>query len=465
MLFFFARAIKFFLKKPTDELILLKSKTRPATNIATTLSWILYDFANTIYSMNVVTMYFSTWVLIDLALSDQYVSFANSFSMTLVAITMPFLGEISDRYQRRMPFLIVYTLCCILFTALIGVSGIVFTNIHTKVSWAIFFFVIANYSYQGGLVFYNALLPSVCSPRSMGRVSGYGVALGYLGSILGLILVLPFVEGAVFGVNIPFIEGGGSVAAFIPSAILFLVFALPSFIFIKDKITERAPTSFKLNIKTSFKKVIDAVSNTKKYPGVLRFLIAKFFYEEAIQTIIIFMAVYAQKVVGFSKSETTTFLIVLTPAAIVGSAIFGVITDHLGPKKTLTVVLIGWICSLSVLVFSNSIVLFWIVGAMVGVFLGSTWTSARPLLISLVPEKMLGEFFGLYSLSGKFAAIFGPILWAAVVYLFQSYGDIFKYKAAIFALNMMIVIGLILLQKVPNIKLKNERFQKTQSNS
>ncbi|NOZ63288.1 MAG: MFS transporter [Calditrichaeota bacterium] len=430
----------------------MKKDTRFSENRLATYSWILYDFANTIYSMNVVTMYFSTWIVVDLALGDQYVSFANSMSMLIVALTMPILGEISDRYHRRMPFLIAYTLICVTFTALIGVAGIVNTDPRQRVQLGILFFIIANYTYQGGLVFYNALLPTVTSPRSLGRVSGYGVAIGYLGSIMGLMFVLPFVEGAFFGVKIPFIHAGGSVAAFIPSAILFLIFALPAFVFIKENTAAKPRESFRLDLRTSFKKIWEGISNTRKYPGVRRFLIAKFFYEDAIQTIIIFMAVYAQKVMGFSKAGTTEFFIVLIPSAIVGSAIFGILTDHFGPQKTLTIVLLGWIVSLTILIITHKLIIFWITGAFIGIFMGSTWTAARPLLISLVPKEMLGEFFGLYSLSGKIAAIFGPIVWATAVNVFAKYGTIFKYKAAIGALTVMIVIGLILVQKVPNVK-------------
>ena len=428
----------------------MKKKSEP--KISATLSWILYDFANTIYSMNIVSMYFPTWIVVDLSLGDQYVSFANSFSMILVALTLPILGEISDRFHRKLPFLITFTLLCVSFTAFIGVAGYAFTDITIKVFLAIIFYTIANYAYQGGLVFYNALLPNVCSERSIGRVSGYGVAFGYVGSILGLTLVLPLVEGTFFGLNIPFIEKGGSIASFIPSAILFLIFAIPAFLFIKDQKTDNRTQKFKLDITTSFKKIWDGISNTKKYPGVRRFLIAKFFYEDAIQTLIIFMAVYLRKVMGFTQEGATKFFIVVIPGAIIGSAIFGIITDHLGPKKTLSLVLIGWIASLFILIYTMDILTFWIIGTFIGVFLGSTWTASRPLLISLVPKNMLGEFFGLYSLSGKLAAIFGPIVWAIIVNAFDNFGVVFKYKAAIAALTIMIIIGLIILQKVPNYR-------------
>ncbi|MBN2011093.1 MFS transporter [candidate division KSB1 bacterium] len=417
----------------------------------TTFSWILYDFANTIYSMNVVTMYFSTWIVVDLGRGDRVVGTANSLSMIFVALTLPILGEISDRFQRRMPFLFIYTLACVLATIGIGVIGQTGLDIGIKILWAVLLYIVANYAYQGGLVFYNSLLPYVCTPRSIGRVSGYGVALGYFGSIFGLIIALPFVEGSLYGLKIPFIEAGGSVAAFVPSGLLFMVFAIPIFIFVKDPASTSSQFNHTINIKESFSKVWDSLSNTRKYPGVTRFLVAKYFYEDAIQTIIIFMAVYAQKVMGFSKGETTTFFIIVIPFAIIGSALCGIVTDHFGPKKTLMIVLFGWIIALSLLIMTMNITVFWILSASVGIFMGSTWTAARPLLISLVPQKMLGEFFGLYSFSGKLAAIAGPLIWSVVVDVFNDRGDVFKYKAAIFSLLILMLIGIWILRKVPNI--------------
>ena len=418
--------------------------------LSATLSWILYDFANTIYSMNVVSMYFSTWVIVDLDLGDKFVGYANSISMLIVAMTLPILGEFSDRKNLKIRYLFFYTLACVIATAFIGVVGQSSSPIDTKIIWIIILFIIANYSYQGGLVFYNALLPLVCTHRSLGRVSGYGVAFGYFGSIVGLILVLPFVEGSIYGLKIPYINAGGSAAAFLPTAILFFIFSLPIFFFIQEPSIKEDIKKIKLNIRQSFKKIWDSISNTKKYPGVRRFLIAKYFYEDAIHTIIIFMAVYAQKVMLFSKSETTTFFIAVIPSAIIGSALCGIISDHIGPKKTLIFVLFGWGISLTVLVCTMKIWIFWVLGGMIGVLMGSTWTAARPLLITLVPKDMLGEFFGLYSLSGKLAAIMGPLIWVGIVELFSHKGSVYKYKAAVVALMFIMIIGLILLFKVPD---------------
>jgi MFS-type transporter involved in bile tolerance (Atg22 family) len=401
------------------------------------------------------------------------------------------------------------------------------------------FFILANYAYQGALVFYNALLPDVAGPENIGRVSGFGVSLGYLGAIVGLLMVMPFAQGEIsfLHLELPFFQkdwqtvavlsvdenahlsqflddavekdanyryrlapdstftrnepgwnvtskdtviqdaggrahraikillpdlpqwkerklvllrqesGWGRRGTFIPTAVLFFLFSLPTFIFVREK--RRTAPKKRLRLREAVQRVWDGLVNTRKYPGVLRFLIAKFFYEEGIQTSIIFMAVYAVKVMGFPNEMIILFFIITTTAAAVGSLIFGYVTDWLRPKRTLLLVVSGWVLSLLAIISTNSHTIFWIIGSVVGVLMGSTWTAARPLLISLVPEEMVAEFFGLYALSGKVAAIFGPLVWGAAVFLFKPYGDVVRYKAAVLSLALMMALGLILLWKVP----------------
>jgi UMF1 family MFS transporter len=305
---------------------------------AATISWILYDFANTAFSMNVVSLYFGTWIIIHLSQPDFVVSLANSLSMVFVAVTLPVLGDWADRKGTKIFSLAVFTGFCIVGTAMLGFLGMVKGSITLIVAAAFVVFVIANYSYQGGLVFYNALMPSVSTPKNIGRISGYGVALGYVGSIAGLAIAGIFVDGELFGIKIKEITAGGAPAAFIPTAVLFLAFALPIFVFLKEPpLPWEKKQSWKIN--DSYKRVFKTLVSTKEHSGLVRFLIAKLFYEDSIQTIIIYMGVYAQKVVGFSLAETRQFFITLIPSAILGSAFCGIMTDHYGPKKVLQAVI------------------------------------------------------------------------------------------------------------------------------
>ena len=185
------------------------------------LSWALYDTSNQFFVLNVISVYFPRWLTETKGVPTFYYSIAFAASMIFVALFAPILGTISDVQKRKKHYLVIFTLVSVIFTFLIGTIQNVFMGLV--------FFAIANFGCQLAVVFYNALLPYICSERSMGRVSGYGVAFGYLGSILGLIFVLPFVEGNIYGLEIPFITGGGSVSSFIPTAVLFFVFSLNIF--------------------------------------------------------------------------------------------------------------------------------------------------------------------------------------------------------------------------------------------
>jgi UMF1 family MFS transporter len=177
-------------------------------------SWALYDLANTIFSMNIASLYFVLWITVDKNCPEFYYGLAFCSSVFLAALFSPILGEISDRLKRRVPFLTSFSLGCIVFTALLGLTKEVFV--------ALFFFAAANFCYQLAGVAYNSLLPQVSIPQNLGRTSGLGVSLGYIGTLLGMHLVRPF------------LNLGGKQATFIPTAVLFLLFALPAFIFIKD---------------------------------------------------------------------------------------------------------------------------------------------------------------------------------------------------------------------------------------
>ncbi len=418
-----------------------------------TISWVLYDLANTAYSMNIVSLYFGTWFIKELGQNEAYESLVYSLSMLLVAVTMPVFGDWSDCRNKKLPALMLFTGVCISSIFLIGVAGQHIASISILVPVVLILYVFANYTYQGSLVFYNALMPVVSTAKTIGRVSGYGVAIGYFGSIIGLVIARLFVEGEAFGLKIPGVTRGGSIAAFIPTAMLFLVFAIPIFIFVKESAWNSGPKK-SWNLKQSYSKVFRTIRDTKKHPGLLRFLVAKLIFEDSVETVVVKMGVTIQIIMGFSSDKANLFFIILIPFAIIGSAICGILTDHYGPKKILMVVVSLWIVCLLLLAMIANNTLFWILGGILGALLGSTWTSARPLLITLAPRENLGEFFGLYALSGKLAAIIGPLIWSLVIILFKQHGLMFSYKAAIVSLAIIMVIGLLVLRGVPDFHQK-----------
>jgi len=408
----------------------------------TIFSWSLYDFANTMFAMNVTTFYFPLWVKETKGGGLIYI-LPFFISMLLVSVSVPVMGVISDRYRRRIPFLAFFTFLCILFTGFMGTVN--------SLALGLLFYAIANFCYQSGMVFYNALLPEISAKDKIGRVSGYGVSLGYVGTIAGLLMVPPFVEG--FNITVGSFHfqmaGGGCKAAFIPTAILFLIFSLPCFFLVRDKMPLPIK-KFKLGIGEAFRKLKNTLTNTKRYPGLLPFLVAIFISLNAINTVIISMAVYSREIFHFSKADLRWFFIISTAFAIFGSFVVGFVTDRIGPKRTLSFVLLGWVGTISLAALSVTRSTFWIVGPLAGWCLGGTWVAARALIVELAPAEKMGEFFGLAGLVGKSSAVFGPPIWGLIIWTL-GFSEL-AYRIATLFLAALIIVGLVMLQKVPETR-------------
>jgi UMF1 family MFS transporter len=342
------------------------------------------------------------------------------------------LGILSDRWGRRKPLLLLFTMVCISATGALGLGA--------SLPLALVLFAVANYAYHGGLVFYNALLPAVSSKRQWGRVSGLGVGLGYAGAICGVIMVIPFVSGGLWRWDVPFLAGGGTVAAFLPTAILVFIFSLPLFVWVKEDAR-----------KESWREggIWKALIKVKDHPQILRFLLARFLYLDGINTVIAFMAIYLVNVAGFSgQGEVQGFFIISTIFAIGGGIGWGLGTDRWGHKRTLSLVLAVFIVTTIVAAVASAKTAFWIIGPLIGIALAGIWTCDRPLLISLAPRGKYGEFFGLYAFAGKLAAILGPLQWGLLVSVAEPLG-LWKYRIAIMSLVFFFGAGLVILSKVP----------------
>lgn len=424
------------------------------------IGWSLYDFANTIYSMNIVSLYLKRYIVEDLGKDDRFFDIPYSLSMAAAVIFLPALSALSDQATKKKLFLFLFTLtCCVA----VGLMEFVPPSLFLVL---VFLFVMANFSYEAGQPFYNALLYSVADGARARFISGVGVGLGYVGSIVGMVLVLPFVTGSLYGWDIPFLGAGGKDAAFLPTAVLFMLFALPVFGWVKEKEVAHPE---KLNLRKAYASVWEGLTETKKYPGVLRFLVADYFFEDAVATVIINIGLYCSLVLELPEQAITTFLIISTVSAVVGSFLIGKIAQVNSLKRILQFIVWGWILVLVTFVFTRDEALIWVLGSLVGILLGGLWTVTRPMLAELVPRGELGRFFGLFSLTGRAAAIVGPLMWTAIVCAFQPQralgkwalsvlpGERFEavklpYQAAVLSLALMMLVGLYILRKVPEVR-------------
>lgn len=394
-------------------------------------AWGLYDLANQFFALNIVSLYFVLWVTIEKQTHELFYSISYGLSILLVACLAPLLGTVSDLARRHRFFLILFTLLSILFTISLGLTE--------SVLLGLIFFAIANFGCQIAIIFYNALLINIAPAGKIGLVSGIGKMLGYCGAMLGLLIVHPLVQ-----------KGGWS-AAFIPTGLLFLIFALPCMLFIKDKKSEQNLNIFsflkKDKFKLFFKEFLQNCLNLLKSANLSNFLKASFFCLCVVNIIIVFMSVYATKVFGLTGEQIMKLILFSTLFAIIGSFTSGYISDHIGYKKSLVIVFLLWVICLFFGALVRNKIVYWFIGPLVGVALGSTWVVSRALVIRIVPSENIGQVFGLFSLVGYLSAITGVLFWGGMVWFLSPLGAL-GYRLALLSLFFLLLPGFFYLRRI-----------------
>ncbi len=406
-------------------------------------SWVLYDLANTIFSMGVVSLFFSLWVRDQVGpeRADTVYGTITAISMGIIFVLSPVLGAMSDRAPRRMPFLIVSTLLCVGLTVLLGRVGYVGTMVA---------FVLANAAYQAGLQFYDTLLVEVTTEENRGRIGGIGVGIGYLGSYVAVVL------GLTLGT-------GDKPLLFTLIGIAFLAFALPCFVFVRERGNPTPSRVFDLGvIVSSARTTWRTLRAGDQYPGLVRFLIGRVFYTDAINTVIAIMTLYAVNVAVSTgqpaeTAERTAQLVMMAAItfAVLGGFAWGWIVDRIGPKRTLDIVLVLWVITFALAsalgLFGLPLETLWVVGSLAGIALGGIWSADRPLMLRLTPPDRVGEFYGLYGMVGRFSAITGPALWALITGLTirgMGLAPAQGQGVAVLALLGMVLVAAFILRKV-----------------
>jgi UMF1 family MFS transporter len=351
----------------------------------------------------------------------------------------------TDRARRRMPFLIWATILCCGCTALFARGPFQLTAV---------LFILANGGYQAGVQFYDSLLPQVTTEENRGRINGLSVGLGYLGSYIAIGLGLVVASGKA---DFPFVTYFTSVGA------LFMVIALPCFLFVKERGNPHPKPIFTAQaVAESVAQTIVTLKSGHRYPGLLRFLLGRVFYTDAINTVISFMTLYTVNVAvatGLTEAqgnkEANVVLASAVTAAILGGVAWGFVVDRIGPKRTLNIVLSCWIATFTVAVcvgaFGLHIGWLYLVACAAGVSLGGTWASDRVLMLRLTPPDRVGEFYGFYGMVGRFSAVTGPALWGLTTFITVERGGLPEVKGeaiAIGSLLLMVLLSVWILRKV-----------------
>ncbi|GLC87667.1 MFS transporter [Lysinibacillus piscis] len=403
------------------------------------LSWAFYDFANTIFSSNINTVFFPFYMDEVLGknetmqqVASTFISYANAIASFFLVIFSPLFGVWTDSTGYKKKYIVWFASISILFTFMMGIFANWQTPIHSSgVPFNLFLvvasFVIAKFFFNSSLIFYDAMMGDLGTKEEMPLISGYGVAVGYLGTIFGLLVYI-------------YVGDSGFHRAFIPTAILYLLFSLPLFFINKDVPLPKAQRKT-VKFIDGYKEIFQTFKDMRQHKAIFTFMIAYFFINDAISTTIAMMAVYATAIVGFSSGQFIILYLVSTISTIIGSLAFGYITKSIGAKRAITWVALLMIVALTLAALATQQWMFWIAGSLFGVSLGSMWVTSRTYIMELSPTAKRGQFFGLFAFSGKVSSIVGPAIYGTVTLWLKDYGTLAS-RVALSTLIVLTVIGL-----------------------
>ncbi len=383
------------------------SKNRPVPVV----SWALYDFANTIFSILVVTRYLPP-LLKEITGASSPLGGAVAVSMLLAGILVPVMGAVSDVTGRNRRYLTITTLICVAATSAISLTQ--------QAPLMLGLFLVANLTYQVSMVFYNSLLPTVCTVDRVGTVSGLGVALGYAGSFSALLLAGPYVRA--YGVERVFMLAGG----------LFLLFSLPVFFGVAERAGTPGVVFSRYLVVERFRRVLGTVRELPSRRGMLYFLLGNFFCLDAVNTTIIFYSEYLIHARGIPGGKVDLCLIAVQLSALCFSLWIGRRVDRAGSRSMLLWVTVVWIIAITLVLLTGSYPVVLLASVIGGFGLGGIWVAGRTMLLELAPPQRVGEFMGLYGMTGKFSAV-GALA-------FGLLADFFSYdRALMFQIGMLLV--------------------------
>lgn len=404
-------------------------------------AWCLYDFANSAFTTIIITFvfatYFATGIAADPDTGAAQWSLAMAVAGVLIAVLSPIFGAIADQTGRRKPWLFGVSIACVTAAALLWFAE----PTPDDVPWALTFAVIATVGFEMGMLFYNAMLPDVTKPETMGRVSGWAWGLGYVGGLLSLALALfGFVQAdpPPFGLETSSAEHVRATSLVV--AVWFTVFALPLFLFIKEP--TRNAVSISSAVRLGFRQLVSTFRNARRHANTFRFLVAAMIYTDGVHTVFSLGGVFAGVTFGMALDEVIMLGIALNVTAGLGAFVFGWMDDKRGSKATIVVSLIALIITSAIVLSAADRTTFWIAALAMSTFFGPVQAASRTMMARIAPPDMRGEMFGLFALSGKVTAFAGPAIVGWVALATDS------YRIGMMTILVFLIGGLLLLRGV-----------------
>ena len=394
-------------------------------------AWAMYDFANSGYTTVVLTAVFNAYFVSVVAGNADWATFAwtaaLSVSYAMVMVIGPLLGAWADAHAAKKKLLAYSTAICIAGTMALAWTG------PGAVAWAVVFIVVSNVAYSMGENLVAAFLPELDRPEALGKVSGWGWSLGYFGGILALAVSLAWVMSA---------DARGSTSALavpgtmIITAVIYALAALPTFFWLR----ERAEPATVPGARAALARLLETARSAGRYRDLLLVFACGVFYQAGVATVIALAAIYAEQVMGFKTQDTILLILVVNVTAAIGAFGFGYAQDRIGKVWALRLTIVGWVAMTVVAYFSRTPAMFWVAANLAGLCMGSSQSAGRALVAFLSPAGKSAEFFGLWGVATRLAAILGPLTYGAVTWVTSG-----NHRLAILLTGVFFVVSLVIL--------------------
>lgn len=399
--------------------------------------WVLYDFANSFLTI-VFFLYLGQWLVIDHGVSDLTYNLIFVGSTLLILLTTPVSGRLADRWGIRLTLLRITT--CLMFLAFLGAS-LLTSFAGTLVVWVLVAYMFGTYFYQFSISLYNPLLHDIAPARLQGRISGFGEAANWTGQVVGLLVTLPFVAGAWYLAG----EVGRS-QAFLPATLLFFVFALPFLLFFKDPVRERSLQP--KHIWAEYKSFVQSFRDLLRAPGVGRFLLGCFLFNDALVTAVTNFPIFLERVYDISDAQKSLLLMGTLATCAIGALIGGWVGDKFGLKRTLLAVLFGWVIIFPLTAWAPTVTLFAAGLFIIGLLFGAECAVVRATMSYLSPPGKVNYAFSFYTLTERLGSFIGPLSWGLLASLLVSLGPM-RYRISLTIMAVFILLGFLVIRKIP----------------
>ncbi len=400
--------------------------------------WAMYDFANSGYTTVVLTAVFAAYFVGGIAGKAPWATFAwtaaLSASYALVMLTSPTIGAWADLRAAKKRLLMIVTAGCVLSTAALALPG------PGEVALAVALIIISNTFYSWGESLTAAFLPELARPEAMGRVSGWGWGLGYLGGMLTLGICLAYVLWAQ--------KQGLPAREFVPvtmlvTALMYGLPALVTFALLKEHSPPRADALQAAGLRASWQQLRQTFAQAWRYRDFMWLMACAVCYQGGVAVAIALAAIYAEQVIGFQPQETMVLVFALNAAAMAGALAWGYLQDRIGHKTALGLTLVAWVAACVIAALSTSKGDFWWAASIAGICMGSSQSAGRAMAGLLAPPRQLAEFFGLWTVAIRLASIIGPLSYGAITWMTGG-----NQRVAILSTTALFLAGLLLLLKV-----------------